>query len=79
MVRQVKAYASENGKLYHLYSEAAKADAVDNLTKWGKLNAGIINDIVENAELIVDALKPLLDTTCVPVYNEFKVEEFVSK
>lgn len=61
MVREVQAFAADDGTVFPTHGEAAKHDAFQKLKMSGVFKHETINAIIANAPLICDALTSLLD------------------
>lgn len=63
MVKEVKAWAAEDGSIHATQLDAAKHDARLQLQGPDKFKHETINAMIDNAELVVAALRPLAETT----------------
>ena len=60
MVTEIKAWSSEDGKLFQSQRAALEHDAVESLKKLGVFNHASATAIVAEIEKVTDALAPLI-------------------
>lgn len=61
MVREVQAYAADDGTVFSSHGEAARHDAFNKLKAANLFKHETITAIINNAAIICDALNSLLD------------------